>query len=119
MFRNFALDSLERAEIEADFEVLHAYYEYEDYSGRAFVVLRSRVDGGLWEVNGSHCSCYGLEDQWDLESTTFEALAHRNKARPLPGMEGQGMRKLAAFMEARELGSGVVEGGQRLPSRSL
>lgn len=31
----------------------------------------------LYEVNGSHCSCYGLEGQWEEEETTVEALAYR------------------------------------------
>ena len=41
----------------------------------AFVLFRR--DGKLWEVNGSHCSCYGLEGQWDPEETTVDALRHR------------------------------------------
>ncbi len=39
--------------------------------------MNFRRDGRLYEVNGSHCSCYGLENQWDPESTTVEALRHR------------------------------------------
>jgi hypothetical protein len=58
-----------------DEEILFAWYEYEDYSGDAFVLLRR--DGVLYEVNGGHCSCYGLEGQWELEATTWEALAMR------------------------------------------
>ena len=56
-------------------EILLAYYLYEDYSGEAFVLFKK--DGVLYEVNGSHCSCYGLEGQWDPEETTVEALKHR------------------------------------------
>lgn len=56
-------------------EVLFAAYTYEDYSGDALVVFRK--DGRLFEVNGGHCSCYGLEDQWSPEETTTEALLHR------------------------------------------
>lgn len=58
-----------------DIEILLAYYLYEDYSGRAFVLFKQ--NGKLYEVNGSHCSCYGLEGQWDPEETTVEALQHR------------------------------------------
>lgn len=43
-------------------EILAASYTYEDYSGSAYVLFRK--DGKLWEVNGGHCSCYGLEGQW-------------------------------------------------------
>ena len=56
-------------------EVLVATYTYEDYSGDAFVLLKRGDD--LFEVNGSHCSCYGLEGQWDMEPTTKEAVLHR------------------------------------------
>lgn len=57
-------------------EVLYAYYEYADYSGDAMVVFRK--DGKLYEALGSHCSCYGLEGQWDPEETSIEALKLRD-----------------------------------------
>lgn len=56
-------------------EVLFASYGTDNYSGDAFVLFRR--DGKLFEVNGSHCSCYGLEGQWDPEETTVAALRHR------------------------------------------
>jgi len=55
--------------------VLFASYGYENYEGDAFVLFEK--DGELFEVNGSHCSCYGLEGQWSPEETTIKALAHR------------------------------------------
>jgi hypothetical protein len=64
--------------------VLLASYTYEDYSGDAFVLFER--GGKLYEVNGSHCSCYGLsessysgdtETQWQPEETAIEALRHR------------------------------------------
>jgi hypothetical protein len=63
--------------------ILLASYTYEDYSGYAFVLFEK--NGKLYEVNGSHCSCYGLETedishgetQWQPEETTKEALIHR------------------------------------------
>lgn len=57
-------------------EILLAYYLNEDYSGEAFVLLRDK-EGKLFEVNGNHCSCYGLEDQWEPEETSIESLRHR------------------------------------------
>jgi hypothetical protein len=57
-------------------EVLFAEYTYADYEGNAFVLYRK--DGTLYEVSGGHCSCYGLEGQWDPEQTTPEALAKRS-----------------------------------------
>lgn len=56
-------------------EVLFAYYSYKDYEGDSFVLFRK--DNKLYEVNGSHCSCYGLEGQWDPEETSVAALRKR------------------------------------------
>lgn len=56
-------------------EILLASYSYHYYSGEAFVLCRK--DGKLYEVNGNHCSCYGLEGQWALEETNIEVLRHR------------------------------------------
>lgn len=56
-------------------EVLLASYSYENYSGSAFVLFRR--DGKLYEVNASHCSCYGVEGQWQPEETTKELLMIR------------------------------------------
>lgn len=65
-------------------DVLLASYTYEDYSGHAFVLFRR--EGKLFEVNGSHCSCYGLAEQdysgddrtqWEPEETSKEALEKR------------------------------------------
>lgn len=58
-----------------DEEVLFASYENEDYSGHA-VVLFER-NGTLMEVSASHCSCYGLEGQFEPAPVTWEALALR------------------------------------------
>jgi hypothetical protein len=55
-------------------KILFAAYECE-YEGEALVVFRHKRK--LYEVNGSHCSCYGLEDQWTPELTNVEALRHR------------------------------------------
>ena len=55
--------------------VLFAYYSYEDYSGLSLVVFSK--NGLLYEVNGSHCSCNGLEGQWNPEETTFAFLEFR------------------------------------------
>jgi hypothetical protein len=59
-----------------DATILFAQYDYIDYEGFAFVLFKR--DGFLYEVNGSHCSCYGLEGQWDPEETFPEALLKRS-----------------------------------------
>lgn len=61
----------------AHVDVLLASYGCESYTGDAFVLFRNNKDGQLYENHGSHCSCYGLEDQWDEESTSIESLRRR------------------------------------------
>jgi len=65
-------------------EVIVASYTYEDYYGDAYVLFKR--NGKLFEVYGSHCSCYGLSEsdysgnsttQWRPEETTPEAILHR------------------------------------------
>lgn len=48
-----------------DKTIIFAFYEYENYSGEALVIYRDDKTGIFYEVSGGHCSCYGLEDQWD------------------------------------------------------
>lgn len=57
--------------------ILLAWYGYGDYDGSAFVLFER--DGKLYEVNGGHCSCNGLEGQWDPEETSASELVHRIK----------------------------------------
>jgi hypothetical protein len=76
-----------------DAEVLLAWYGDGCYCGFAFVLYRK--DGKLFEVNGAHCSCFGLEGQWEPEETTWEALAIRH----LDGEIDGGNEAQAALME--------------------
>lgn len=64
--------------------ILVASYTYEDCSGSAYVLFER--DGKLFEVHGSHCSCYGLSEssysgdtttQWEPEETFAAAIQHR------------------------------------------
>lgn len=52
---------------EEDIIILYASYTYEDYSGSSEVFFYDKRDGKFYEVHGGHCSCYGLEDQWEPE----------------------------------------------------
>jgi hypothetical protein len=51
-------------------KILYANYTYESYSGDALVVFKQGDEYG-W-VEGGHCSCYGLEDQWRPEMYSAE-----------------------------------------------
>ena len=56
-------------------DILYACYETPPYEGYAWVVFEK--GGKLYEVNGSHCSCMGLEGQWEPEEVTVGALQLR------------------------------------------
>ena len=73
------------------YNVLIAVYDTPAYEGYAFVLMEK--DGQLYEVNGSHCSCYGLEGQWDIEETCEEALKIRQDSE----------YKYGAFAEASDM----------------
>jgi hypothetical protein len=70
-------DTLNRALARPEYQVnvLLASYASENYSGDAFVLFEK--DGRLFEVNGSHCSCFGLEGQWKPEETDCLSLWDR------------------------------------------
>jgi hypothetical protein len=57
-------------------KVYLAWYGYGSYSGSSWVIYEHK--GKLYEVNGGHCSCYGLEGQWDPEETDWRAIAMRD-----------------------------------------
>lgn len=58
----------------SDFDgyVLYASYEQGGYEGNAAVLYVN--DGKLWAAYGSHCSCHGLEGQWEPEQVSVEEL---------------------------------------------
>lgn len=61
-------------------DVIYAEYDTPSYEGYANVIYRNG-DRYYW-VYGSHCSCYGLEGQWDPEEydgrSLIEALRRGN-----------------------------------------
>lgn len=61
----------------ANCDILLAYYHCGKWGCDSSAFVLYEQDGKLYEVNGSHCSCYGLEGQWSPEETTIEALEHR------------------------------------------
>lgn len=49
-----------------------AEYIPGDYCGSAFVLYEK--DGKLFRADGSHCSCFGLEGQWEADPTSTDDL---------------------------------------------
>jgi hypothetical protein len=71
-------DIKEATQLLKDKTVLIAY-EYDshaDYTATSFFLLQDQ-QGKLYELHGSHCSCFGFEGQLDLEETTIKALKFR------------------------------------------
>ena len=62
-----------------DMQVLVAYESVGSWGcdSESFFLLRSKADGSLYEIHGSHCSCYGFEGQLDLEPTDIKSLKYR------------------------------------------
>jgi len=60
-------------------EILIAYESVGSWGcdSSSFFLFKNKETGELFEVHGSHCSCYGFENQFDLESTAVEALKFR------------------------------------------
>ena len=55
--------------------VLFAEYDLSQaYEGSADVLWQN-ADGTFGYVSGGHCSCFGLEDQWEPETYTADQLA--------------------------------------------
>lgn len=58
-------------------EIIIAYESVGSWGCDSSSFFLFRKDDKLYEVNGSHCSCYGFEGQWTPEETTLVALFHR------------------------------------------
>lgn len=63
-----------------------AYYHVGDWGCDSSAYVLFEKDGKLWEVHGSHCSCYGLGEQgysgdtstqWEPEITNIAYLQKR------------------------------------------
>ena len=78
-------ESQEQVEHDFDFQLkpheklLLASYDNGGYDGSAWVLYQDQKENKLFEVNGSHCSCHGLEGQWEPEETSVASLAARLK----------------------------------------
>ena len=55
-------------------DIVIAYESVGDYDSIGWFLFKDTQTGELFELHGSHCSCYGFEDQFDLEETSIEYL---------------------------------------------
>ena len=71
VFSHFEVKTEDREGI----EILLATYGDFGYDGYAYVLFKK--DGVLYDVEGSHCSCHGLEGQWEPTETNYLVLKNR------------------------------------------
>lgn len=58
----------------AKYQVLIAGEWEDSYDGHSYFLLKDKETGRLYEVHGSHCSCYGFEGQFEPEEASIEYL---------------------------------------------
>lgn len=56
------------------FKILIAHECEDSYDGYSNFLLEEKSTGKVFEIHGSHCSCYGFEGQFKPEATTAEYL---------------------------------------------
>jgi hypothetical protein len=79
---NYAQELYERKEVYDQLDKLDVLVAYESVGSwgcdsASFFVFKDKETGMVYEMHGSHCSCYGFEGQFRLEETTIEALKSR------------------------------------------
>lgn len=77
-------------------DVVFAAYETPGYEGEAIVLYRE--GGKLFEVHGSHCSCYGLEGQWEPEEVDPDVLLQRVEKAGVYGVEASFKEEIKAAL---------------------
>lgn len=94
------------AKFEIDIEqtkgVLVALYGQGSYEGSAYVLLTR--GGKLYEISASHCSCHGVEGQWEEEPTTIEAVRKRDYSSLFDAEQVAKIGDVLDFLEAHHHG---------------
>jgi hypothetical protein len=80
--------------------VIFAGYSYECYSGDALVIYRNGEN--YYYVSGGHCSCYGLEGQWEPEEYDRETFL-KVLGRKIEGGGGYGWETKDRLIAIRKL----------------
>lgn len=96
------------------FEVLVAYESVGDHGCDSSNWFLLRKDGQLYENYGSHCSCWGFEEQWAPEETNIEYLLSDKFGFSMGGYDSdQGGNEDAVDREIRRLFIGTEATGRR------
>jgi hypothetical protein len=70
VFQNFSVSDADREGV----GIFFAVYDTPPYEGYALVIFVR--NGKFYVVEGSHCSCYGLEGQWTPDEVDLRVLFH-------------------------------------------
>ena len=102
----------EYGDIVADFDgslpdgakVIYSEYEIDGYDGSAVVIFEH--ENKLYEVTGGHCSCYGLEGQWNPEEMSVESFLriykHRIQNEILTGTDSEAIvKRIKAYLNGK------------------
>lgn len=96
LIKNFISDEFHVPKSELNELKFHVVMSDSDgYGASAFYIFER--EGKLYEVNASHCSCYGFEDQWVPEETTFEYLL--SDKCPYGYVEDETIKKIKAYFK--------------------
>lgn len=60
-----------------DWELVFAVYDSGNWEGSASVIFYDRKTKKYYEASGSHCSCYGLENQFAPEELVPKEFENR------------------------------------------
>ena len=75
--RHIANSYEEALELVKEYKILIAYESVGDYGCDSSSFFLLEKDGLLYENHGSHCSCYGFENQFSPEETTVQYLKEK------------------------------------------
>lgn len=63
-----------------ELEIVVALLESYDYEESSFFIFKEKNSNRYYELYASHCSCYGFENQFDLEETSLDILRDQAKS---------------------------------------
>lgn len=84
-----------------DCAILFATYDIEGYEGSALILFVKQ--GKIYIVEGSHCSCMGLEGQFDAEEISPDALKKMCTGNGILGHWNQEITKILTEMSMLDL----------------
>lgn len=84
-----------------NFNVLIAYQSVGSWGcdSSNFFLLREKKTGKLFENHGSHCSCYGFENQWEPKETELAYLKSDKFYVCMGGYDSDDVENMAAIKD--------------------